>query len=106
MKDNQLNKLDNAPWPKLIREAEQQGELLAAVRVMRQALSDVIAERNELRERMRKLETIANAAREFLDTIELAERTGATVSMPPVQWEALYKLRDAVSKLSDQKHSS
>jgi hypothetical protein len=53
----------------------------------------------ELLERVKKLEAVAEAAQEFLDTISLAERTGADVIMPPVQWQALYKLREALAAL-------
>lgn len=45
-----------------------------------------------------RLEKIAQAAREFLATIDLAERTGAPISMPPKQWEALYRLREVYQK--------
>ena len=48
---------------------------------------------------VRKLEAVAEAAQQFLDTIDLAERTGANVDMPPVQWQALYKLRDMLAVL-------
>ena len=50
----------------------------------------------ELLERVKKLEDVAEAAQEFLDTISLAERTGADVIMPPMQWQALYRLREAL----------
>ena len=54
-------------------------------------------------ERVKKLEAVAEAAQEFLDTISLAEHTGADVIMPPMQWQALYKLREALAALDDNK---
>jgi len=47
---------------------------------------------------VKKLEVVARAVQAFLGTIDLAERTGAKVDMPPVQWRALYKLREALDE--------
>jgi hypothetical protein len=56
----------------------------------------------ELLERVKKLEAVAEAAQEFLDAVDLAERTGADVIMPPVQWQALYKLKQALAALDKE----
>lgn len=53
-------------------------------------------------QQVRELKTVVEAAQEFLDTIDLAERTGADVIMPPVQWQALYKLRESLVALEKE----
>ena len=48
---------------------------------------------------LQAFEKTIEAAQAFIDTIDLAERTGARIDMPPVQWQALYGLRKALADM-------
>jgi len=66
--------------------------------IQRKVRQVLLEELNQKIDCVKKLEVVAQAARAFLDTIDLAERTGAKVDMPPVQWRALYKLREVLDE--------
>jgi len=69
---------------------------LCDVYPVKRKICQTLLEGSKLTDYVKKLEVVVQAAQAFLGTIDLAERTGAKVYMPPVQWRALYKLREAL----------